>query len=101
MDALYEQRDEEFGKFIKWFQFVLSLPSGEEKLHIVIASNSNIETKAKFMQDIRCELDSHVYGMKNCFVLTFSYFFEDIDFKMTISLDDQIWTRDGREILIM
>jgi hypothetical protein len=43
----------------------------------------------------------HVYGMKNCFVLTFSYLFEDIDFKMTISLDDQIWTRDGREILII
>jgi len=37
----------------------------------------------------------HAYGMKNCFVLTF-WLFEDIDFKMTISLDDQIWTRDGR-----
>jgi len=39
--------------------------------------------------------------MKNCSVLTFNYLFEDIDFKMTISLDDQIWTRDGREILKM
>jgi hypothetical protein len=32
--------------------------------------------------------------MKNCFALTF-WLFEDIGFKMTISLDDQIWTREN------
>jgi len=64
MDALHQQRDEEFGKFIKWFQFVLSIPTGESKRHITICPTSSIEEKAQFMFDIRKELDYHVFGMK-------------------------------------
>lgn len=63
MDALYEQRDEEFGKFIKWFQFVLSLPTGDNFRYSVITPTSSISEKAGFMKTIRTELDANVFGM--------------------------------------